>query len=467
MNKTTVFCLLQVSFTKYSSEYIVFGHGLYYNNNILFDVARGDSLIFKASFGHGGIKFTKPFEHRRTVFENIDPPQKVNISLRVFNDEFAVPTVNVGDTVLRGARIAATAGRYAVPIYSSLTGTVCSVTREKIEIENDFSGDDCVVLPNFPKKLFESSSDEIISRIRLAGITMCGDGFPLWYYLKESVGAADELIINAVTDIPGVACFFSSVLKDPERFIGGVKIILKALGLRCATVAVDDSNSDFIHFIKNMQETQDVIDLKIVRSKYPQSDSRLLIYALGGPSLPMGHRPFEIGYCVVGVGECEAVYDAFVYGKQQLDVDLAVIYDKKRDAIFVNVPIGTQFSHVVGQIVKNRGDEYRVVLRGAVPRGKFVPDDVGVSASERTIEILKDNRVLNVKNTECIRCGRCVDVCPMSIMPLYLYKAVVNNNRRECVKFNIHACCGCGCCSYVCPSGLPLFENIFQNRIRR
>ena len=323
------------------------------------------------------------------------------------------------------------------------------VTATEADHKTAKNGATCDIKP-YEGSFDELKFDDIIETLRKAGI-------PEYKKIAEAKDRVDTLIINCVEAEPGLSVKHDLIIEDPDSVLGGVKILLKALGLRVADIAVEDSNPDVIRLIREKTWGMGYAEIKTVKSKYPQDNEALLVYSLTGKEISAGGEPTEVECIVFDALTCVDIYNAFVYGMPSVSRVVAVGGDCVTEPCVVRCPIGVTFGELIDFCGRN-GKEIKYLIDGTQMTGKCVTDqDCSVTRDTVSVFAFSERAYREPKQaSSCIRCGRCVNVCPMSLMPNYLAKFAKQGKYGLCEKYGVMSCIGCGCCSYVCPAGINI-----------
>ena len=419
----------------------------------------------------GGIhpQYQKELSTGSTDFTTITPRQVV-IPLLQHIGAPCKPLVNVGDRVLRGQKIGDGEG-LCVPVHASVSGTVAAIEERphpsgrrilSIVIDNDFQ-DETVLMPVRP--LEEMDRDEILSVIREAGLVgMGGAAFPGNIKALSSMGKVDTMIANACECEPYITADDSLLRMTPESILQGMLILARVLQPERIVLAVEDNKAQAIEGIRKLQAAYPQIELAVLPTRYPQGSEKQLIQAVTGRQVPGGKLPVEVGCAVFNVSTFAAVYRALREGKvltQRLVTVSGEAINKPQNFI---VRIGTPFQDLI-EAAGGMNDKTERVISGGPMMG-FAQADLSVPVIKATNSILclpKDKNGA-AENPVCIRCGKCVEVCPMCLQPLYLYRFEKAGDLKALERLNLLDCIECGSCAFTCPGKLPLVERFRKGK---
>ena len=377
----------------------------------------------------------------------------------------ATACVAVGDTVKVGQKIGEQAGFISAPVHSSVSGTVIAIedrphasrgTCLSVVIKND--GLNTVhesVKPNKP--LEELSVEEIVSIVKEAGIVgMGGAGFPT--YVKLQPGKPIEaVLINACECEPMLTADHRVLLEQADDVIYGLKAVMKAVAAPKGIIVIEDNKPDAIELMQAKVADEEGLEVLVAHTKYPQGGEKMLIkYALGR-SVPSGKLPADVGACVSNVSTVKAIADAIKLGMPLIERVTTVTGKYIPNPGNFLVKIGTSAEDLVNYCGGITTDD--CVIKAGGPMMGFPQKDVIfpiMKGSNGIITVDTDNAEPN----ECIKCGRCVDVCPMELKPLYFYQYAKEENWEGFKAQNVMDCMECRCCEYICSSKLPLVSMI-------
>lgn len=414
-------------------------------------------------------------EHKNTAgvaIQLMPQPDKVSIPLSQHIGAHCRPTVKKGDRVLRGQIIGeADEGALACPVHASITGTVTGITErydangtkiENIIIENDRSGEEAPPMTPFTDPITEIPPEDIIERVRLAGISgMGGATFPTYAKIKSGIGKAKHVIINCAECEPFITANHRLLLERPAHVINGVKILLRTLGVRKGIIAVEDNKADAIELLESLTENDDLIEIRSLKTKYPQGDERQLIYALFRRELKPGQLPADTGCVIFNAETCAAVFDACANGKPLTERIVTVDGDCVKNPGNLLVPLGTSYRDVIeccGGLIKT---PEKLVAGGPMMGPAQWDIDAPVTKGTSALLLLSnkfEDRGSYTQPPVCIHCGRCGEVCPMHLMPNYLVMFAQAEDYSSCEEYGIRSCVECGSCSYTCPGYVPLIQ---------
>ncbi|MGM9653109.1 MAG: electron transport complex subunit RsxC [Eubacteriales bacterium] len=428
----------------------------------------------------GGLRLEEYKHTRGKRIEPLPPPKTVSIPLQQHIGAPCRPTVAVGDTVRLGQMIGDVGAGLFCPVHASVSGKVTGIEETfapmgtkvtSVIIENDFADTPDPSVKPYEKPLQDASPEEIISIIRNAGISgMGGATFPTYAKIESAIGRAERIIVNCAECEPFICANHRLMLENPASIINGVKILLKALGVREALLAVEDNKLDAVNKLESLVAGSKMISVRVLKTKYPQGDERQLIYALTGRELPAGKLPADVGCVIFNAETCASVFNAFAHGmplvRRVVTVDGDCIAEPKN----VLAPIGASFSDLIAFCGGLKRTPQKMISGGPM-MGRAVWDPaMSVTKGTSAILVMSDSYTPKTGLPPvCIRCGRCVRNCPMRLMPNYIAQFSRAGEYSRAEAFGAMACVECGTCSYNCPGQLELTQDIrvAKNEIKK
>ena len=398
-----------------------------------------------------------------------DLPKEVILPLRQHVGAVCESLIEEGERVKVGQKIADSESPVSSPIHATISGTVAEIsvrstpTGERvrsIRIESDGRDRWLKGQGIDPEK---SSREEILAKIRENGIVgLGGAAFPTHVKLNPPEGKrVDTVIINGAECEPYITADHRLMVEESRRIVRGAKIIAKVLGAERVIFAVEDNKPDAVERLR--KATSGDFEVLALKTKYPQGDERHLIKAVLNREVPPGGLPFDVGVVVQNVGTAKAICDAVCDGIPLVERVVTVTGDVRKPGNLL-VRIGTLFSNLIEQCGGPVG-AVRKVISGGPMMGIAQSEDVPVIKGTNCILVFSERRVVEEEEMPCIRCGRCVDVCPMGLMPFMIRALVEKGKFDACSEYDIMSCDECGCCAYVCPAKIPLVQIIKRGKM--
>lgn len=384
----------------------------------------------------------------------------------------AVPVVKKGDQVLVGQLIGQAGGFISANIHSSVSGTVktieprLTVSGAKVNsiiIDNDGEYKESDFASKV-KPLEKMTKEEIREAVKDAGIVgMGGAGFPTNVKLSpKNEEDIDRIIVNCAECEPYLTSDYRRMMEEPEKLIGGLRVILAIFPKAEGLLGVEDNKPDAIkkleETIKSLGETR----MKVVplKTKYPQGAERQLIYAATTRQINSSMLPADVGCIVQNVDTVTAVYNAIYKGMPLIQRIVTVTGDAIKDPKNFLVRTGTCYRELVEAAGGFNKEPEKIVSGGPMMGMSLSTLDVPIAKTSSALLCFKEDSVSKCETTACIKCGRCVDGCPGRIIPSKLADYAENGALDEFIKHDGLECCECGCCSFVCPAKRHLTQSI-------
>lgn len=394
--------------------------------------------------------------------EKLPPPEKVFIPLHQHFGAPAEPLVKKGDEVLLGQKIGETKTLFSAAVHSSVSGKVLIVDDHPhplarpvltVTIAND--GED---RPLEEEKTtddpFSLSPADIRSKVKEAGIVgLGGAAFPTAIKLSPPKDKPiDTIILNGCECEPILTADYRLMLEYPDEILKGAELIKKATGANRIIIGIEDNKKDVYElFLEKSGEYS--IETELLKTKYPQGAEKNLIHAILGREVPRGGLPFDVGVVVQNVGTVKAVWDAIKSGKPLYERALTASGEGIQNPKNLMVRIGTPFQTIIDSCGGLKDDSNILVMGG--PMMGLTQWTTDVPVIKGTSGILAWKSVF-LREYECIRCGRCLEHCPMNLVPTQIMKYVKNDMLAEAESQGALDCVECGCCQYSCPAKIPL-----------
>ena len=415
----------------------------------------------------GGIhpKYNKEMSKTILTVKTIEP-KVVVIPMVQHIGAPCTPLVQVGDRVLKGQKIGDGEG-LCVPVHASVSGTVVAIEPRPhvrgtsimaVVIENDFKNE-TVTMPH------ATNDDEILHAIREAGIVgMGGAAFPGNVKALGAMGNVDTLIANGCECEPYITADDTLLRCTPEQVLEGMLILRSLLDPKRTVLAVEDNKTEAIAELRKLMPNYPDIELAILPTRYPQGSEKQLIQAVTGRQVPPGQLPVKVGCAVFNVSTFAAICRAATEGRALTERIVTVSGEAIGQPQNFLVPIGTSFRDLI-EIAGGLHDKTERVISGGPMMGA-AQSDLSVPVIKATNSILCLLKDVNgaAENPVCLRCGKCVSVCPMRLQPLYMYRFTNAGRVDELQRMNLMDCMECGSCAFTCPGKLPLVETFRKGK---
>jgi len=426
------------------------------------------SLFFGGVHPEDGKELT-----RHIATEDLAPPERLTVPLSMHIGVNAKPKVSPGDSVKLGQQIGEAGGAVSSPVHSPVSGTVAAVEERlhpngrmvlSVVIDND--GSDTKHESVTPKAIDESDYTNSVVKALLEGgvVGMGGATFPAHYKLSSGVGKADTLIINAAECEPYITSDHRTLLENPDNVIRGIRYLRKALQLEKAIIGIEANKDDAIAVLREKLAGTDDIEIKVLPTRYPQGSEKQLIQALTKRQVPPGGLPADVACVVFNVFTAWSLDRAVETGVPVIDRIVTVSGPGIVTPKNLRVRFGTPVQTVI-DACRGLKDDVKKVLLGGPMMGNAIYDlSVPVIKGTNSIVALSPDLVKEKEVTACIRCGRCLNVCPMKLQPSYLYQFGRVNDIENLRKYHIEDCLECGSCAYICPGRLNLVQALRSSK---
>lgn len=378
------------------------------------------------------------------------------------------PTVEVGERILKGQKIGDSKAFMSTTIHSPVSGVVKKIEQhvfplmgkaKTVIIENDGKDEWCEL--EKIKDWEKASKEELLKIIREKGIVgIGGASFPTHIKLTPPKDCKiDTLLLNGAECEPYLNSDNRLMLEDPKAIIEGIKIIKKILEIDSAIIGIEENKPEAIDSMKKASEGTGIKILPL-HTKYPQGGEKQLIKAALDREVPSGKLPASVGVVVQNTGTAAAIYRGVVLGEPLIEKIVTVSGNAIREPKNLKVVIGMPFSDLLEKCKVDREKIDKLVMGGPMMGMAQFTEDVPVIKGTGGLLALTKEETNYCKPQPCISCGKCVDVCPMKLVPFMYGRLAISEDWDSMKKYNLMDCIECGSCSYICPSNRPLTEAI-------
>ncbi|HAN87409.1 MAG: electron transport complex subunit RsxC [Bacillota bacterium] len=397
-------------------------------------------------------------------------PSKVAVLLHQGSNCPLTPTVAKGDHVRMGQKVADTEEKWGVPAHSPVSGKIDSIGLVRtasgaqdqaifiVPDEEDVLDESCVPVDN----VFSRPPEELIAMIREAGIVgMGGAEFPT--HIKLSLPPkveVDTLLLNGAECEPYLTADHRLMVERPRDIIRGAQILMRAIGVMRTRIGIEDNKPDAIHAMRDAAVSAAGIEVVPVKTRYPQGSEKHLIKSVLGREVPPGCLPFSVGVVVSNVGTAAAVADRFDRGLPLIERIVTVTGSAVASPANLIAKIGTPASELIEACGGFVGEPGKIIFGGPM-MGMAVPSaDVPTGRGTSGILVMSREESAVFEEMPCIKCGQCVDACPMRLEPAFLHQWSEAGLWDEAEAYHAMDCIECGVCTYVCPSRRNLVQAI-------
>jgi len=430
------------------------------------------------TFNMGGIHPPEEKEHSSgSPISRMQIPSKVILPLSQHLGAPCEPVVKKGDVVKTGQLIADSDKAVSAPIHASITGKVTKIehlnhplgprvksimiegdgTDEWIEgVNGDLLDQDAPLDPDF------SQLGDFKNRIRNAGIVgLGGAAFPTHIKLSPPPDKTiDTLIINGAECEPFLTSDHRLMLERPKSLLAGIRIIRAILEVKQTFLAIEANKPDAIELLQKECGEDPDIRVAVCRTRYPEGGEKQLINAITGREVPSGKLPMEVGCVVQNVGTAVAVYDAVTLSKPLIERVVTVTGSAVSRPANLMVRLGASFRELLDLCGYDNRNGNKVIMGGPMMGKAQKYLDVPVVKGTSGIVCIRAGDVVTLDHRPCLRCGKCVEVCPMGLNPTALASRVESREYEDLVKLGIMDCMECGSCAFTCPARRQLVHYI-------
>ena len=386
----------------------------------------------------------------------------------------ATPVVAVGDTVKMGQIIGEASGFISANIVSSVSGEVKAVEPRLLSSGAKAT---CVVIANdgeyqpveglgADRDYTQLTKEEIRQIIKDAGIVgMGGAGFPTNVKVTpKNEEEIDYVIVNGAECEPYLTSDYRRMIEEPEKVIGGLKIMLHMFPRAKGVICIEDNKPDCIVKFRELLLPEDNIEVLELKTKYPQGAERMLIYAATGRKVNSSMLPADAGCIVDNIDTVTAIYQAVRFGEPLMSRIVTVTGDAVQNPCNFEVPVGMLLSELLEQAGGLKNEASKIICGGPMMGKALFTMEVPVTKTTSALTCLTEDEVSALAPSACINCGRCVSVCPGQILPARLSVFAEHGEEEKFLKYGGMECCECGCCSFICPARRPLTQEISSMR---
>ena len=411
------------------------------------------------TFPKGGVHPPEAKElTEKLAVETMPLPAELELILGQHIGAPCTPVVKRKEEVAEGDLLAETKRGLGVPLHAPVAGSIKAVGSSPHPIRVSAPSITIKTDPEAQAPAWEAavdwhqlSSEELLQKVHQAGIIgIGGAGFPTHVKLKPPADTpVDTLLLNGAECEPYITADHRMMLEKAEEIVEGAKILLKILGIKACAIGIEENKPDAIGTmeaaVQKAQEPGFTIGVETLKVKYPQGSEKQLIQAITGRKVPAMALPSAVGVVVHNVSTTKAVYDGVVRGKPNKPANLLV-------------KIGTKVQDIVDFCGGTTEDLARVVLGGPMMGFAVSTLDVPITKTTSSVLFLSEDEIDTTELSNCIRCGWCLEACPMGLEPKEIGIYVEANRAEDTEQFGIFECFECGSCAYVCPAKRPLVQ---------
>ncbi len=405
-------------------------------------------------------------KHYKTTAESeavqFPVPSYIKIPMSMHMGTPCTPIVKKGDTVLVGQKIGDSDALFSAPVHSSVSGKVRGISSyqlidgsvcKAVEIDTDGQQTEAELTPPVI-----ADKESFINAVRESGACgLGGAGFPTHIKLNPK-NEIDTLIINAAECEPYITSDYRQMLERPENVLGGIRLIMKYLSVPSAILAIEKDKPNAIAEFKRLTKNEPDIKVFSLPSSYPQGAEKVIIHSTTGRVIAENELPSDKHVIVINVSTSAFIYKYTQTGMPLVKRRITIDGDAVKKPQNLIVPIGTMISDLLEFAGADSENIKKLVSGGPMMGICLCSADTPVVKTNNSILALSDYK--DTAEKPCIRCSRCIDACPIILMPTEIEKAYNRRDTKALEYLKTNLCMNCGACTYVCPSDIKLAETI-------
>lgn len=405
--------------------------------------------------------------HKHTANQkavNIDTPKEVLIPMNMHIGAPASPIVKVGDKVYVGQKIAEATGYISACVHSSVSGKVKKLDEmvasngssvQAILIESDG------LMEKHPdiKPIELTDKESFVNAVKESGMVgLGGAGFPTYVKFNvKDLSQVEQIVINCAECEPYITADTRTMIDDIKLIKYGVELLKKYLDAKKIIFGIEDNKQEAVKSLRRIED--DVVEVKVLPAIYPQGGEKVLIYNTTKKVVPEGKLPLDVGVIIINVTTLAKIAEYIKTGMPLVSKTVTVDGKVVKNPMNVIVPIGTRIKDVF-EFCGGFKEQPAKVIYGGPMMGQAIPNlDLPIVKSTNAIVAFNKKDAKVPVGTECIKCGRCINHCPLHLNPVGYAKALQLENPEELIRLKVNLCMECGVCSYVCPAKRPLVQN--------
>ena len=398
--------------------------------------------------------------------EKLPPPQQVVIPMSLHIGAPCRPCVSVGDHVNLGQRIGEATAFVSAPIHASISGTVTAIEPRphfngtdmlSVVIENDYEDtlDPSIKPAEHPEDLTAEELTEIVKNAGIVGLG--GATFPTHVKISSGLGKVDTVIVNAAECEPYNTSDHRILLEYPEEVIGGARLLARLFQVDKVHIGIEDNKRNAAQLLQQrIAEENAPVVVDVLHTRYPQGAEKQLCQSITGRQVPPGGLPAAIGCAVFSVDTTAAIWRAVYQGMPVIRRIVTVSGSGVMEPKNLECRIGTPLSCLFDACGGLSETTYNILMGGPMMGNAQHTADVPVGKCTNAVLAFAREEERTSPHPTCIRCGRCADVCPMHLQPVFLYQYAQRDMLPELEAGHVMDCIECGACTYICPGRLHL-----------
>ena len=419
----------------------------------------------------GGVKVAHHKNTAELEVVRIPTPSKVVIPMQQHIGAPCEPVVKVGDEVAVGQLIGDSDKFISAPIHASVSGKVTAIG--EVKLPNGSVSKAVTIESDGEMRLWDGikppkveTREDLIKAVRDSGLVgLGGAGFPTHVKLNFPPDKnIDTLVVNAAECEPYITVDYRECMENSWDILSGVYALKELLGFKQVIIAAEDNKPEAFKVLGKIADhdadIDDTVKLMVLESKYPQGAEKMMVQSATGRRVPPGKLPADVGCVVMNVASVAFISRYLKTGKplvsRSLTVDGSAIAAPKN----VRVPVGTDIGEIIDFCGGFKGEPCKILTGGPMMGLAIVGTDLPVLKQNNAILAFTADDAVLKPETDCIRCGRCVAACPMSLMPTNIVKAAKIKDVDALKRAGVTVCMECGSCAFACPAGKPLVQHM-------
>lgn len=408
------------------------------------------------------------------ALRKIETPKHLFVPMQQHLGAPAKIAVAQGDVVKRNQRLGEQNGHVSVAVHAPVAGKISAITN--VPTANGRMSPAVIIEPNGseeaeyfePFKEWQSANPKVmLARIAEAGVVgMGGAGFPTHVKLSPPAGKKiDTLIINGAECEPYLTADHRMMLEHAGEIHLGIEILRNILGAKSVRVAIEDNKPDAIQAMeKALRKMTGDVEVSVLQTSYPQGAEKQQIYSVTGREVPRGGLPMDVGCVVENVSTAYAVYDAIMNGQPLTHRAITITGDAIENPSNLWAPCGTHYHVLIAACGGTNGRAAKIIAGGPMMGFAVNGLDIPTTKTSSSLLCLTSSHVAQYTSQACISCGRCVEACPMRLIPSELSQFIEAEDVESAEKIALLDCVECGSCAYVCPAHRPLVHHFRRGK---